>query len=494
MQLEAIVCAAQEELDRLNGSLLIRDEADQGNYATPLGSVWISLERERISAQLKNLEGVLSVSSGHVEVIRLKGLYLKRLGQLPKMIKFLSDNKHHFANRTEIYNDLIGAYLIINQCDEAQSVLNELSVEQQEEPRSLYHRGLLAEKQSDFETARRFYLSALKKSPRYSTAQFRLASILENKDPTTSLEFYARVLDINERHFGAAKKLALLNLKYRDAGTASRFLDRALKLYPNDTECLYHRFRLRGQGYVKQIESEHLSDPKVLPEMTAALAFAFLHFNERQKFQTYYDVDTLVSVFETNAFNTRSDLAKYNVDLAACLENQESLILDFNTSKADGRYYTLDLMPDVPEHAPLQRFVECMKSQVKDYLKGYAYQKDHPYFGKVPKKYDFWFDGSITDPGARIAAHLHTGNNWGTFVYYVRVPELKGDQPQNAASIEFGRPNFEIDLDIPTRVVRPKDGLVVGFPSYMYHKTYPYQADQTRQRRVTMNLDVMPIY
>jgi hypothetical protein len=60
-----------------------------------------------------------------------------------------------------------------------------------------------------------------------------------------------------------------------------------------------------------------------------------------------------------------------------------------------------------------------------------------------------------------------------------------------AGAIEFGRPpdDLEFSLEPPVRLVRPKEGLLVLFPSYLFHRTLPFESDQ---KRISIAFDVIP--
>ena len=57
--------------------------------------------------------------------------------------------------------------------------------------------------------------------------------------------------------------------------------------------------------------------------------------------------------------------------------------------------------------------------------------------------------------------------------------------------IEFGEPGPEYHWSArpETRRVRPEPGLMVLFPSYVFHRTIPFQSDQTR---ISVAFDVVP--
>ena len=57
--------------------------------------------------------------------------------------------------------------------------------------------------------------------------------------------------------------------------------------------------------------------------------------------------------------------------------------------------------------------------------------------------------------------------------------------------IEFGAPpeTFVLTKKTPVRLVKPKEGLLVLFPSYFYHRTIPFEGDE---ERVSIAFDFVP--
>ena len=85
--------------------------------------------------------------------------------------------------------------------------------------------------------------------------------------------------------------------------------------------------------------------------------------------------------------------------------------------------------------------------------------------------------------------HIHP-SAWLSGVYYVALPSSLGaDDDGTAGWIEFGRPywDFQIRAEPETRLIEPEEGLMLLFPSYMFHRTLPFhrlgRAHQHRLRR-----------
>ena len=51
-----------------------------------------------------------------------------------------------------------------------------------------------------------------------------------------------------------------------------------------------------------------------------------------------------------------------------------------------------------------------------------------------------------------------------------------------AGWIEFGKPywDFEIRAELEVKLVQPKEGLVLLFPSYVFHRTLPFEGEEDR--------------
>ncbi len=59
-----------------------------------------------------------------------------------------------------------------------------------------------------------------------------------------------------------------------------------------------------------------------------------------------------------------------------------------------------------------------------------------------------------------------------------------------AGWIEFGRPRSDIHCTVEpeVRALQPKEGLMVLFPSYFYHRTVPFEA---AEERISIAFDVL---
>jgi tetratricopeptide (TPR) repeat protein len=88
------------------------------------------------------------------------------------------------------------------------------------------------------------------------------------------------------------------------------------------------------------------------------------------------------------------------------------------------------------------------------------------------------------------ADHFHPAG-WISSAFYIDVPAEADDVEAKAGWLRFGRPGCATTPPLDAEhFVRPRPGLLALFPSYMWHGTVPFRADE---RRLTMAFDVVPV-
>ncbi|MGE0725704.1 MAG: 2OG-Fe(II) oxygenase family protein [Alphaproteobacteria bacterium] len=112
----------------------------------------------------------------------------------------------------------------------------------------------------------------------------------------------------------------------------------------------------------------------------------------------------------------------------------------------------------------------------------------HPWIAGMGRSVSVYAWATVLASGGRQLAHIHP-SAVVSGVYYVRVPP-EVDDGARAGWIEFGRPpdTFPIAGEPPTRALRPEEGTMVLFPSWLYHRTFPFESGE---RRISIAFDVM---
>jgi tetratricopeptide (TPR) repeat protein len=114
----------------------------------------------------------------------------------------------------------------------------------------------------------------------------------------------------------------------------------------------------------------------------------------------------------------------------------------------------------------------------------------HPFLKHRPADPAQWrFNGSwsvqLSAQGFHVN-HMHS-HGWLSSACYIALPEAIDDGTQGW--IQFGSPPVELGLDLPPRrVIKPEPGLLVLFPSSMWHGTLPFAG---LDKRMTVAFDVV---
>lgn len=110
---------------------------------------------------------------------------------------------------------------------------------------------------------------------------------------------------------------------------------------------------------------------------------------------------------------------------------------------------------------------------------------DHPLLG-VPRGRRVRFAGSWSvrlTGGGHHANHIHPAG-WFSSAFYVALPP---ESPEPAGWLTLGVPQAELGIDLPPiRLVEPRPGRLVLFPSTLWHGTVPFDSGE----RLTVAFDV----
>lgn len=139
----------------------------------------------------------------------------------------------------------------------------------------------------------------------------------------------------------------------------------------------------------------------------------------------------------------------------------------------------------------IQEARKCFQKIARRYIDGLPNDPGHPLLSR--KSDNVTFAGSFSirlrDDGFHVN-HTHP-EGWISSCYYVSLPDEVKAGKDKQGWIKFG----ESPLDLGVRekigkIVQPEEGLMVLFPSYMFHGTVPFHSTQTR---TTMPTDIVPL-
>lgn len=116
-------------------------------------------------------------------------------------------------------------------------------------------------------------------------------------------------------------------------------------------------------------------------------------------------------------------------------------------------------------------------------------EREHPFLSRLTGKIAFAGSWSVAlaDQGYHVS-HLHQ-EGWLSSALHVSLPpEVRAGEGQG--TLTFGIPAAALEVDLPPRrIVQPREGQLVLFPSYLWHGTTPFHSVAPR---LTVAFDALP--
>lgn len=180
------------------------------------------------------------------------------------------------------------------------------------------------------------------------------------------------------------------------------------------------------------------------------------------------------------------DMAAFNEALAASLNQFHVLATHpLDQSLRHGSQTTRSLLH--LSDPVVQAYFKALDEPIRAYL-DLMQKPDHPWSGRNTGKYKLAGAWSVKlKANGYHINHLHP-QGWISSAYYVSLPQAVADAPGQQGWIKFGEPRWPTPGCGIEKVVQPKEGLLVLFPSYMWHGTIPFGEGE----RLTAPIDVVP--
>lgn len=188
------------------------------------------------------------------------------------------------------------------------------------------------------------------------------------------------------------------------------------------------------------------------------------------------------------------NLAEYNIALKDALDEMHGLSEHpLDQTLRNGTQTVPDLR--FVDHPVLKAHFKALDKPIRQYMKMLGNDPTHPFLRRNTGEYLIAGSWSVKlrKKGFHVP-HVHP-EGWISSAYYVDVPEEVTDTNKKAGWIHFGKPPFPVmgqdgkELDYE-KIIQPKVGTLVLFPSYMWHGTNPLTEDATR---MTLPIDVVPV-
>ena len=231
---------------------------------------------------------------------------------------------------------------------------------------------------------------------------------------------------------------------------------------------------------------------KHTPGHTQALAYrTILHqlAGEKDKAAQITNLNRDISIVELPLPEGQIDRLSYTSDLSEALNINPTLQTDPPAKSTRGGQQSGEL--SIFDNPIVEGFVSTLHQFLQEYLASLTPRPDHPYSRAKPNKFrlDCW--STILNAEGYQLPHTHP-SAWLSGVYYVQLPpEIKSTDETHAGWIEFGASGYGLpDHSGPLRLITPKVGHMVLFPSYFLHRTVPFHSETPR---ISIAFDIVAI-
>lgn len=277
-----------------------------------------------------------------------------------------------------------------------------------------------------------------------------------------------------------------------DAARALACARRLMAILPNDQDgqvALGNACLANGEGHAALEAAESLLQSDPVNGRAIAMKADALRMLGDSHYRDLLDYKNLVHATTIDVPDGWPDRAAYLADLVRDLTDAHtSRAHPIRNSLREGSQVQL-----VPRDSPspaIRAFPLAIDGPIKRYLSAIGHGSD-PMRRRNTDDYQVSGMWSVRlRPHGFHVNHYHS-EGWISSACYLHLPPAVGQQ-QGEGWIKFGEPPFPTDPVLgPEYFIKPEPGLLVLFPSYMWHGTVPFTGTAD-DHRLTIAFDVIP--
>ena len=206
-------------------------------------------------------------------------------------------------------------------------------------------------------------------------------------------------------------------------------------------------------------------------------------------YERLVDLDRFVRPYTLPTPPGFPSLAAFNVELLAALDRWHLYRTHPLDQSLRGGSQTPRDLTSIDDPV-IQAFATALDRPIRQYMADVGRGDDHPLTRRNTGDYRITGCWSVKLVGGGYHVnHVHP-EGWISSAYYVAVPEETRTSADRSGWIKFGEPPFETTPPSPPeKWIQPEPGLLVLFPSFLWHGTAPIHDQAVR---VTAPFDAVP--
>ncbi len=205
------------------------------------------------------------------------------------------------------------------------------------------------------------------------------------------------------------------------------------------------------------------------------------------RYNVLCDYDEMVRVYELEPPDGWETIEAFHEDLLPALrERHQFYAHPLDQSLRSGTQTPRNLIGD--QNPFIQAFIAAVQKPITEYRASIGFAGGHPLRERNRGEAQLSGCWSVRlQRGGFHVNHIHP-EGWISSAYYVEVPREVEDELARPGWIKFGEPRYPVPDATAERMVRPKPGRLVLFPSYLWHGTMPISGSEPR---MTMAFDAI---
>ena len=414
-------------------------------------------------------------------------LALKRCGQIDAAIAALEAALLLRPGAAVTMTNLAACLIEAGRNDAAETLLDKAIAAQPDHADAWSNKGIVHARAGDTGAAIAAYERALALRPGHLETRLNLIDAMAELDPGRAAALAEAILARHPDHPRAANQLGLLLEKAGDKAAARRTYERAL-----DRSGLNHPVGINLTRLYLEIGEPRLALAladrlmAALPGITTPLALkcaALVRAGAIADLDALLALDRFVTITDLTGMAGFDSLHAFHGALRDELASHPSLCFEPAGLVTRGGQQSDDLA--AAQSPALAALARTARNAIADYIAGLE-GDEHPFVQARPGNWSLTLWGTILDPGGEVAAHIHAPN-WLSGVYYPSLPEAVSDGQEGGLAL--GILPDALGGDGMRRVVSPRPGRLVLFPSWLWHGTLPFAGPGPR---LSLAFDCVP--